>query len=161
REKLREQLRAGRLDSKTVEIEVRDRGTMPSFEVESGSSFEEIGVNLRDMMPGFFQGKTRRRRVAVPEAIDALPSGEGAKLIDQDSVGGWGMGGVEGGGIIFVDEIDKIAGREGSQGPEVSREGVQRDILPIVEGTTVNSKYGMVRTDHILFIAAGAFHVSK
>jgi len=160
REKLREQLHGGRLDAKSVELEVRDRATS-SFEIVSGSSFEEIGVNLRDMLPGFFQGKTRRRRFAVPDALEHLTQEEAQKLIDMDSVARAAIERVEQAGIIFVDEIDKIAGREGAQGPDVSREGVQRDILPIVEGTTVNSKYGMVRTDHILFIAAGAFHVSK
>jgi ATP-dependent HslUV protease ATP-binding subunit HslU len=160
RAKLRDQLRAGRLDVKTVELEVRERA-MPSFEVISGSSAEEIGVNLRDMLPGFFQGKTRRRRLPVPEALEQLTAEEAQKLIDMDGVAKAAITRVEQSGIIFVDEIDKIAGREGAQGPDVSREGVQRDILPIVEGTTVNSKYGMVRTDHILFIAAGAFHVSK
>jgi ATP-dependent HslUV protease ATP-binding subunit HslU len=160
REKLREQLRAGRLDQKTVELEVRERA-MPSFEVISGSSTEEIGINLREMLPGFFQGKTRRRRLSVPEALEQLTVEEAQKLIDMDGVAKAAIARVEQAGIIFVDEIDKIAGREGAQGPDVSREGVQRDILPIVEGTTVNSKYGMVRTDHILFIAAGAFHVSK
>ena len=160
REKLREQLRAGRLDGKTVEIETRER-TMPSFELVSGSSMEEIGVNLRDMLPGFFQGKTRRRRVPVPEAIEHLTDEEAQKLIDMEGVAKLAIQRVEEAGIIFLDEIDKIAGREGSHGPDISREGVQRDILPIVEGTRVNTKYGMVRTDHILFIAAGAFHVSK
>jgi ATP-dependent HslUV protease ATP-binding subunit HslU len=160
REKLREQLRAGRLDAKVVEVEVRDRG-MPSFEILSGSSVEEIGLNLRDMLPGMFPGKTRRRRVPVPEAIEILTQEESQKLIDMDTVARSAIQRVEQAGIIFVDEIDKIAGREGGHGPDVSREGVQRDILPIVEGTTVNTKHGMVRTDHILFIAAGAFHVSK
>ena len=160
REKLRDQLRAGRLDEKVVEVEVRDRST-PSFELIQGSSMEEIGVNLRDMMPGFFQGRTRRRKLPVPEALDQLAQDETQKLIDMDTVAKAAITRVEEAGIIFVDEIDKIAGREGGQGPDVSREGVQRDILPIVEGTTVNTKYGMVKTDHILFIAAGAFHVSK
>jgi ATP-dependent HslUV protease ATP-binding subunit HslU len=160
REKLREQLHAGRLAGKTVEVEVRDRA-MPSFEVISGSSVEEIGLNLRDMLPGFFQGKTRRRRLAVPEALDYLAQEEAQKLIDMEGVAKSALDRVEQAGIIFVDEIDKIAGREGGHGPDVSREGVQRDILPIVEGTTINTKYGMVRTDHILFIAAGAFHVAK
>jgi ATP-dependent HslUV protease ATP-binding subunit HslU len=160
REKLRDHLRAGRLDQKMVEVETRDRG-MPSFEILSGSSVEEIGLNLRDMLPGVFQGKTRRRRVPVPEALEYLTQEESQKLIDMDNVARLAIARVEQAGIIFVDEIDKIAGREGSQGPDVSREGVQRDILPIVEGTTVNTKHGMVRTDHILFIAAGAFHVSK
>ena len=160
REKLREQLRAGRLDEKILEVEVRDRST-PMFEITAGSSMEEIGVNLREMMPGMFQGRTRRRKLPVPEAFDQLVQDETQKLIDMDAVAKAAIARVEEAGIIFVDEIDKIAGREGGQGPDVSREGVQRDILPIVEGTTVNTKHGMVRTDHILFIAAGAFHVSK
>jgi ATP-dependent HslUV protease ATP-binding subunit HslU len=160
RERLREQLRAGRLDTKSVEIDVRDR-SMPSFELVQGSSVEEIGVNIRDMLPGLFPGKVRRRRLGVSEALEHLATEEAQKLIDMDGVARSAIERVEEAGIIFVDEIDKIAGREGGQGPDVSREGVQRDILPIVEGTTVNSKYGMVRTDHILFIAAGAFHVSK
>jgi ATP-dependent HslUV protease ATP-binding subunit HslU len=160
RERLREQLRAGRLDTKFVEIETRDK-TLPSLEVIQGSSIEEIGVNLRDMLPGFFPGKTRRRRLPIPEAFDVLTAEEAQKLIDMESVARLAVHRVEEAGIIFVDEIDKIAGREGGQGPDVSREGVQRDILPIVEGTTVNTKYGMVRTDHVLFIAAGAFHISK
>ena len=160
RERLREQLRAGRLDAKTVEIDVQQR-QMPSFEIIAGSSVEEIGVNLRDMLPGFFPGKSRRRRVSVPDALDQLTQEEAQKLIDMDTVAKSAIARVEQAGIIFLDEIDKIAGREGSHGPDVSREGVQRDILPIVEGTTVNTKYGMVRTDHILFVAAGAFHVSK
>jgi ATP-dependent HslUV protease ATP-binding subunit HslU len=122
---------------------------------------EEVDINLKDMLPGLFQGKTKKRRMKVPEALDYLTSEEEQKLIDMDAVARVAVQRVEQAGIIFIDEIDKIAGREGSHGPEVSREGVQRDILPIIEGTTVNSKYGMVRTDHILFIAAGAFHVSK
>ncbi|HEY6359168.1 MAG TPA: ATP-dependent protease ATPase subunit HslU, partial [Vicinamibacterales bacterium] len=160
REKLREQLRAGRLDDKILEVEVRDRST-PTFEITAGSSMEEIGVNLREMMPGMFQGRTRRRKLPVPEALEQLVQDETQKLIDMDAVAKAAIARVEEAGIIFVDEIDKIAGREGGQGPDVSREGVQRDILPIVEGTAVNTKYGMVRTDHILFIAAGAFHISK
>ena len=161
REKLREQLRAGKLDDKTVEIEVRDRG-FPSFEVIQGGSVEEIGINMKDMLPGMFGGgRTKQRKLRVPEAIDQLSSEEAGKLIDMESVARAAVHRAEQSGIIFLDEIDKIAGREGSHGPDVSREGVQRDILPIVEGTTVNTKYGMVRTDHILFVAAGAFHVSK
>ena len=160
RERLREQLRAGRLDTKTVEVETRDR-SMPSFELVSGSSVEEIGVNIRDMMPGLFQGRTRRRKMSVVEAFEHLTQEEAQKLIDMDTVSRAAITRTEQAGIIFLDEIDKIAGTPGVQGPDVSREGVQRDILPIVEGTTVNTKYGMVRTDHILFIAAGAFHVSK
>ncbi len=161
REKLREQLRAGKLDDKTVEIEVRERG-FPSFEVIQGGSVEEIGINMKDMLPGMFGGgRTKQRKLRVPEAIDQLSAEEAGKLIDMESVARAAVHRAEQSGIIFLDEIDKIAGREGGHGPDVSREGVQRDILPIVEGTTVNTKYGMVRTDHILFVAAGAFHVSK
>jgi ATP-dependent HslUV protease ATP-binding subunit HslU len=160
RERFRDQLRGGRLDSRVVELDVREK-SFPSFEIIAGSSIEEVDVNLKDMMPGLFQGRTRKRRMKVPEALEYLTLEEQQKLIDMDSVARTAVERVEQAGIIFVDEIDKIAGREGSQGPDVSREGVQRDILPIVEGTTVNTKYGMVKTDHILFIAAGAFHVSK
>ena len=160
REKFRDQLRGGRLDGRIVEVEVSDKG-FPSLEVVSGSSVEEIGVNIKDMLPGLFQGRTRTRRVKVPEALELLTQEEEQKLVDMDSVGHAAVDRVEQAGIIFIDEIDKIAGREGVQGPDVSREGVQRDILPIIEGTTVNTKHGMVRTDHILFVAAGAFHVSK
>ena len=160
REYFRDQLRAGRLDGRVVEIDVREKA-FPSFEIIAGSSVEEVDINLKDMLPGLFQGKTKRRKMKVPEALEYLKSEEEQKLIDMDSVAKAAVERVEQAGIIFIDEIDKIAGREGSHGPDVSREGVQRDILPIVEGTTVNTKYGMVRTDHILFIAAGAFHVSK
>ena len=160
RERFREQLRAGRLDARVVEIDVREK-SFPSFEIIAGSSVEEVDINLKDMLPGLFQGKTKKRRVKVPEALEHLTQEEEQKLIDMDSVARSAVERVEQAGIIFLDEIDKIAGREGGHGPDVSREGVQRDILPIVEGTTVNTKYGMVRTDHILFIAAGAFHVSK
>jgi len=160
RERFREQLRAGRLDNRVVDIDVREK-SFPSFEIVSGSSVEEVDINLRDMLPGLFQGKTKKRRVKVPEALEYLTQEEEQKLIDMDSVARTAVERVEQAGIIFIDEIDKIAGREGGHGPDVSREGVQRDILPIIEGTTVNTKYGMVRTDHILFIAAGAFHVSK
>jgi ATP-dependent HslUV protease ATP-binding subunit HslU len=160
RERFRDQLRAGRLDQRIVEIDVREK-SFPSFEIVSGSSIEEVDINLKDMLPGLFQGKTRKRRLKVPEALEYLTQEEEQKLIDMDSVARTAVERVEQAGIIFIDEIDKIAGREGGHGPDVSREGVQRDILPIVEGTTVNTKYGMVKTDHILFIAAGAFHVSK
>ena len=160
REKLREQLRDGRLDHKQIEIDVRER-SFPSFEIIAGSSVEEVDINVKDMLPGLFQGRTRKRRVPVPEALDALRQEEEQKLVDMDSVARAAVDRVQQAGIIFLDEIDKVAGREGGHGPDVSREGVQRDILPIVEGTTVNTKYGMVKTDHILFIAAGAFHVSK
>ena len=160
REKLREQLREGRLDHKQVEIDVREK-SFPSFEIIQGGSVEEIDINMKEMLPGLFQGRTKKRRVAVPDALDALRQEEEQKLVDMDSVARAAVERVQEAGIVFIDEIDKVAGREGGHGPDVSREGVQRDILPIVEGTTVNTKYGMVRTDHILFIAAGAFHVSK
>jgi ATP-dependent HslUV protease ATP-binding subunit HslU len=160
RERFREQLRSGRLDQRVVELEVREKA-FPSFEIIAGSSIEEVDINLKDMLPGLFQGRTKKRRMKVPEALEYLTQEEEQKLVDMDSVSRTAVERVEQAGIIFLDEIDKIAGREGSHGPDVSREGVQRDILPIVEGTTVNTKYGMVRTDHILFIAAGAFHVSK
>src|SRR4249919_2094800 len=160
REKLREQLRDGRLDQKQVEIDVREK-TFPSFEIIAGSSVEEVDISVKDMLPGLFQGRTKKRRMRVPEALEALAQEEEQKLVDMDSVARAAVDRVQQAGIIFLDEIDKVAGREGGHGPDVSREGVQRDILPIVEGTTVNTKYGMVKTDHILFIAAGAFHVSK
>jgi ATP-dependent HslUV protease ATP-binding subunit HslU len=165
RERMREQLREGRLDDRVVEIDVRDTA-MPSFEVIAGTSVEEIGINLKDMMGNMFQGRTKTRRLRVPEALEHLVADEQGKLVDMESVSRTAIQRVEQSGIIFIDEIDKIASRDsmsggGGHGPDVSREGVQRDILPIVEGTTVNTKHGMVRTDHILFIAAGAFHVSK
>jgi ATP-dependent HslUV protease ATP-binding subunit HslU len=160
RERMREQLRAGRLDDRVVELDVQDR-QVPSLEIIQGSSIEEIGLNLKDMMPGFLQGRSKKKRVPVVEARERLRADEQHKLVDMDSVSRLAVKLVEQSGIIFVDEIDKVAGREGGHGPDVSREGVQRDILPIVEGTTVNTKHGMVRTDHVLFIAAGAFHVSK
>ena len=160
REKLRDQFRSGGLDSRVVELEVRD-SSFPSFEVIAGSSVEEIDVKMKDMLPGLFQGRSRKRRMKVPEAAEYLAREEEQKLVDMESVGRAAIERVEQAGIIFVDEIDKIAGSDGRQGPDVSREGVQRDILPIVEGTTVNTKHGMVRTDHILFIAAGAFHLAK
>ena len=160
REKLREQLRDGRLDSKQVEIDVREK-SFPSFEIIAGSSVEEVDINVKDMLPGLFQGRTRKRKLAVPDALQALAQEEEQKLVDMETVARAAVDRVQQSGIIFIDEIDKVAGREGAHGPDVSREGVQRDILPIVEGTTVNTKYGMVKTDHILFIAAGAFHVSK
>jgi ATP-dependent HslUV protease ATP-binding subunit HslU len=160
REKLREQLRGGRLDHKHVEIDVREK-SFPSFEIIAGSSVEEVDINVKDMLPGLFQGRSKKRKLRVPEALQALAQEEEQKLIDMESVARAAVERVQQSGIIFVDEIDKVAGREGGHGPDVSREGVQRDILPIIEGTTVNTKYGMVKTDHILFIAAGAFHVSK
>ncbi len=160
REKFRVQLRDGRLDKRVVDVEATD-SSMPSFEIIAGSSAEDIDVKMKDMLPGLFQGRNRKRRLRVPEAIEHLVREEEQKLVDIESVSRLAIERVEQAGIIFVDEIDKIAGRGGAQGPDVSREGVQRDILPIVEGTTVNTKHGMVRTDHILFIAAGAFHLSK
>ncbi len=160
REKLRIQLREGRLDSRIVEIEVRDK-SFPSFEIISNQGVEEMDINLKDMMPGMFGNRTKHRKMRVDEAMEYLIAEEESKLVDMDTVARIALERVESHGIIFLDEIDKIAGRESGHGPDVSREGVQRDILPIVEGTTVNTKYGMVRTDHILFIAAGAFHVSK
>jgi len=158
REKLRQQFREGKLDERVVELDVRDRN-QPSFEVISNQGSEEMDINLKDMLPGLFGQRTKKRKVA--EAFDYLVQEEESRLIDMDQVTRLAVERVEDSGIVFLDEIDKIAGREGGHGPDVSREGVQRDILPIVEGTTVNTKYGMVSTDHILFIAAGAFHVSK
>jgi ATP-dependent HslUV protease ATP-binding subunit HslU len=160
REKLRQQLREGRLDTRMVEIEVRDK-SFPSFEIISNQGVEEMDINIKEMMPGLFGNRTKRRKMRVDEAMEYLIAEEESKLVDMDTVSRIALERVETQGIIFLDEIDKIAGREGGHGPDVSREGVQRDILPIVEGTTVNTKYGMVRTDHILFIAAGAFHVAK
>ncbi len=160
REKLRERLREGKLDERLVELDVKEnRG--PTFEITTNTGVEEMGINLKDMLPSLFGQKTRRRKMRVAEALDYLVQEEEQKLIDMDQVTRVALERVETGGIIFLDEIDKIAGRESGHGPDVSREGVQRDILPIVEGTTVNTRYGFVRTDHILFIAAGAFHVSK
>ena len=163
RERMREELRAGRLDERIVELDSREP-SMPSFEVIAGSSAEEISSNLKEMMGQLFQRGPKTRKLHVPEALAQLAAEEQAKLVDMESVGKTAVRRVEQSGIIFIDEIDKIASRDGGHaghGPDVSREGVQRDILPIVEGTTVNTKHGMVRTDHILFIAAGAFHVSK
>jgi len=159
REKLREKLRAGKLDDRMVEVDVKERG--PTFEVSTLGGMEEMDINLKDVLPGLFGGRTRKRKMRVGEAMDYLVQEEEQKLVDMDQVTRIAIERVERSGIIFLDEVDKIAGREGGHGPDVSREGVQRDILPIVEGTTVNTRYGFVRTDHILFIAAGAFHVSK
>jgi ATP-dependent HslUV protease ATP-binding subunit HslU len=158
REKLREKLRSGKLDDKIVEIDVKER--MPAFEL-TANGLEEMDINLRDVLPGLFGSRTKKRKMRVAEAIDYLIQEEEQKLIDMEQVTRTAIERVERNGIIFLDEIDKIAGRESGHGPDVSREGVQRDILPIVEGTTVNTRHGFVRTDHILFIAAGAFHVSK
>jgi ATP-dependent HslUV protease ATP-binding subunit HslU len=160
REKLREQLRSGQLDARSVEVEVRER-SFPSFQIMSSQGVEEMDVNVKDLLPGLFGGRTRKRRLPVPEAREILLQEEETRLVDADVVARVAVERVQSSGILFIDEIDKVAGREGGHGPDVSREGVQRDILPIVEGTTVSTKYGPVRTDHVLFIAAGAFHVSK
>jgi ATP-dependent HslUV protease ATP-binding subunit HslU len=160
REKLRQQFREGKLDDRVVEIDVRDRGT-PQFGIISNQNLEDMEMSLKDMLPNIFGNATKKRKLKVGDAFDYLVQEEESRLIDMDSVNRAAVERVESSGIVFLDEIDKIAGREGGHGPDVSREGVQRDILPIVEGTTVNTRYGMVRTDHILFIAAGAFHVSK
>ncbi len=159
REKLREKLHQGKLDDRLVEIDVKERG--PTFEISTQQGIEEMDINLKDVLPGLFGTRTRKRKLRVAEALDYLVQEEEQKLIDMDQVTRVALERVERSGIIFLDEIDKIAGRESGHGPDVSREGVQRDILPIVEGTTVNTRYGFVRTDHILFMAAGAFHVSK
>jgi len=160
REKLRDQLREGKLDERMVELEVRERST-PAFEIISNQGVEEMDINIKDMLPNIFGQRTKKRKMKVSEAFEYLVQEEESRLIDMDQVTRTAVERVEQSGIIFLDEIDKIAGRESGHGPDVSREGVQRDILPIVEGTTVNTRYGMVRTDHILFVAAGAFHVSK
>ena len=160
REKLRQQLREGKLDERMVEIDVRERN-FPSFEILTNQGVEEMDVNIKDMLPNIFGQRTKKRKMKVNEAFEYLIQEEEQRLIDMDQVTRMAIDRVENSGIVFLDEIDKIAGREGGHGPDVSREGVQRDILPIVEGTTVNTRYGMVRTDHILFVAAGAFHVSK
>jgi ATP-dependent HslUV protease ATP-binding subunit HslU len=159
REKLREKLRAGKLDDRIVELDVKERA--PTFEVTTAAGLEEMDINLKDVLPTLFGNRTRKRKMRVVEAIEYLVQEEEQKLIDMDQVTRIALERVERSGIVFLDEIDKIAGRESGHGPDISREGVQRDILPIVEGTTVNTRHGFVRTDHILFIAAGAFHVSK
>ncbi|HEY0170578.1 MAG TPA: ATP-dependent protease ATPase subunit HslU [Pyrinomonadaceae bacterium] len=161
REKLRAQLRDGKLDSRLVEMEVREK-SFPTIEVAGPQGVEEMGINMKDMLGNLFQGRTKRQRMRVDEAMEYLIQEEEERLVDMDAVARAALERVESSAIIFLDELDKIAGREsGGHGPDVSREGVQRDLLPIVEGTTVNTRYGMVRTDHVLFIAAGAFHVSK
>src|SRR6201990_1248166 len=160
REKLRAQLREGKLDQRMVDVEVRER-QMPSFEIITNQGVEEMDINVKDMLSGMFGQQKKKRKMTVAEAFDYLIQEEENRLIDMDQVTRMAVDRVEQMGILFIDEIDKIAGRESGHGPDVSREGVQRDILPIVEGTTVNTRYGMVRTDHILFIAAGAFHTTK
>src|ERR1700730_6614744 len=149
REKLRERLRAGKLDERMVEIDVKDRA--PTFEIATSPGIEEMGINIKEMLPGLFGQRTRKRRMRVAEALEKLIQEEEQRLIDMEQVTRVALERVETSGIVFLDEIDKIAGREGGHGPDVSREGVQRDILPIVEGTTVNTRHGFVRTDHILF----------
>ncbi len=162
REKLRQQLREGKLNNRIVEMETKERNYPQGIEIITPQGIEEMDINIREMIPGLFPGgKTKSRKMSVEEAMDYLLQEEEQKLVDMDQVARLAVERVEDSGIVFLDEIDKIAGREGAGGPDVSREGVQRDILPIVEGTTVNTRYGMVRTDHILFIAAGAFHVAK
>ena len=160
REKFRAQLREGKLDERMVEVDVRERN-FPSFEIITPQGIEEMDINIKDLIPGLFGQRTKKRRMRVAEAADYLIQEEENRLIDMDQVTRTAVERAEQSGIIFIDEIDKVAGRERGHGPDVSREGVQRDILPIVEGTTVNTRHGMVRTDHVLFIAAGAFHVSK
>src|SRR5579863_2121239 len=160
RDKLRAQLREGKLDQRMVEVEVRER-QMPSFEIITNQGVEEMDINVKDMLSGMFGQQKKKRKMTVAEAFDYLIQEEENRLIDMDQVTRIAVDRVEQMGILFIDEVDKIAGRESGHGPDVSREGVQRDILPIVEGTTVNTRYGMVRTDHILFIAAGAFHTTK
>jgi ATP-dependent HslUV protease ATP-binding subunit HslU len=160
REKLRAQLRAGQLDDRTVELEVKEK-TTPPVEVVSNSGVEEIGFQIQELLPGFLGGRMKRRRMKVKEAREIILEEEEKRLVDMDQVSRLAVERVEQSGIIFLDEVDKVAGRESGRGPDVSREGVQRDLLPIIEGTTVNTRFGLVRTDHILFIGAGAFHVAK
>jgi len=160
REKLRSMLRKGKLENRYVDLDVSDR-SMPMVEIFSNVGMEEMGINFKDMLGGMFPKSTKRRRVKVPEAMEILAQEEAQNLVDMDKVIKEAIARVEQSGIIFLDEIDKIAGKNGSHGPDVSREGVQRDLLPIVEGSTVNTKYGPTKTDHILFIASGAFHMVK
>ncbi|HKO54315.1 MAG TPA: ATP-dependent protease ATPase subunit HslU [Thermoanaerobaculia bacterium] len=161
REKLGRWLDEGRLEEREIEVEVKEQG-FPSFEIFTPQGVEEMGINVKDMLPGIFGGKTRRKMMRIGDARELIVAEEAEKLVDQQNVAREAIERVEQSGMVFLDEIDKIAGRQSAaSGPDVSREGVQRDLLPIVEGTTVNTKYGMVKTDHILFIAAGAFHVAK
>jgi ATP-dependent HslUV protease ATP-binding subunit HslU len=161
RSKLRKLLREGKMDERYVELEINSQPAMPMVEIFSASGLEDLDMNLKDMLSGMMPQKTKRRKVKVPEALELITNEEAGKLVDMDRVVQDALTKVQEEGIIFLDELDKIAGRESGHGPDVSREGVQRDLLPLVEGSTVNTKYGMVRTDHILFIAAGAFHMSK
>ena len=160
REKLRQQLVSGALEGRLLEVEVR-QSSFPAMRIFSSAGMEEMDINLKEMMPGLFGGHGRKRKMSVAEAREHLLREEEDKLIDPEAVARQAISRVEQSGIIFIDEIDKVAGRESGRGPDVSREGVQRDLLPIVEGTTASTKHGMVRTNHILFIASGAFHVSK
>ena len=161
REKLRQMLREGRLDARVVNLEITEKAGGPMIEVFSSSGVEDLGLNIKEMFGNIFPQKKKRRRVRIPEALAILEEEEVQRLIDMDKVVRLAHTRVEQSGIIFLDEIDKIVGSNASHGPDVSREGVQRDLLPIVEGSTVNTKYGMVKTDHILFIAAGAFSTTK
>ena len=160
KDKLRQQLRAGRLDERLVELEMQQQ-SMPMIEVLSGQGMEEMGIHLKDMLSNIMPSRTKRRKVRVAEARRLLAQEEAQKLVDMDEAVSQAIRRAENSGIVFLDELDKVAGREGGHGPDVSREGVQRDLLPIVEGSSVTTKYGVVRTDHILFIAAGAFHIAK
>ncbi|MCA1786087.1 MAG: ATP-dependent protease ATPase subunit HslU, partial [Desulfobacteraceae bacterium] len=160
REKLRAMLRAGKLNTRQIDLDVADKSS-PMVEIFSNTGIEEMGINVKDMLGNLMPKSTKRRKVSVKEALKILTQEEAAHLVDMDRVKTDAVDMVEQSGIIFIDEIDKIAGKEKSQGPEVSKEGVQRDLLPIVEGSSVPTKYGIVKTDHILFIASGAFHVSK
>ncbi len=161
REKLRKLLREGKMDERYVDLEVTSGPNMPMVEIFPAGGMEELDINLKEMLSGFFPKQSKRRKVKVKEALEILTNEEAGRLIDMDKVVQEALAKVEQEGIIFLDEIDKVAGRNGGHGPDVSREGVQRDLLPLVEGTTVSTKYGMIKTDHILFIAAGAFHVAK
>ena len=160
RAKLRALLREGKLEDRMVEVEVADK-TFPSFEIVTNQGVEEMDINVKEMLPGLFGGKKKRRKTSVAEAREILQIEEEGRLVDPGQVAREAVERAQSSGIVFIDEIDKVAGRESGRGPDVSREGVQRDLLPIVEGTSVNTKYGFVKTDHVLFVAAGAFHVSK
>jgi ATP-dependent HslUV protease ATP-binding subunit HslU len=161
REKLRAQLRDGRLDDRMIELDMQSQQTAPMVEVLSGQGMEQMGIDIKEMLSNLIPARTKRRRLRVAEARRLLIQEEAQKLVDMEEVIPQAVRRVEESGIVFLDELDKIAGREGGHGPDVSRQGVQRDLLPIVEGSSVTTKYGVVRTDHVLFIAAGAFHVSK
>ncbi len=161
RERLRRMLRSGALDERIVEVEVPAQGPAPAMEIFTGQGLEEMGIQLQDMLGSLFPKRRKRKSVRVPEALEILKEQEASRMVDPEKVTEVALDRAQNHGIIFIDEIDKIASREGGRGPDVSREGVQRDILPIVEGCTVHTKYGVVKTDHILFIAAGAFHMSK